>query len=282
MSTSVVRSCIANSTIKEMITNRKLLRTAISKEMFDVVKGWGVWLETVEITGVTICSKSLFTDLQTNYRETIRQQSVLFTMQIKDEIDAIKNKNSIEVAEKERENQEKERIYREKINLELKEGKEQFYRQKMEIEKERETLNVEAEIFRESENQALQKKFNELSSQRSLEEDKMWVKNNQEQQRITVELNKTSDIALDRSLESEKQQNDAANELKRLDMELEKEIMDKDMLTHEAMTLAKKCYAGKFIERTNITNMSNDDPSSAVLAGLLQKLDITKNAIAAE
>lgn len=51
-----------------MITNRKLLRDAIHKEMFDVVKGWGVWLETIEITGVTICSKATFADMQNNYR----------------------------------------------------------------------------------------------------------------------------------------------------------------------------------------------------------------------
>ena len=72
MSSAVVRSCIANSTIEEMITNRKLLRDAIYKEMFEVVKGWGVWLETIEITDVTICSQSLFKDLQTNYRESMR------------------------------------------------------------------------------------------------------------------------------------------------------------------------------------------------------------------
>ena len=39
MSSAVVRSCIANSTINEIITNRKLLRDAIHKEMFEVVKG---------------------------------------------------------------------------------------------------------------------------------------------------------------------------------------------------------------------------------------------------
>lgn len=72
MSTSVVRSCIANSTMMEMMRNRQLLREAIKKEMFEVVKGWGVWLETVEITNVTICSSSLFKDLQTNYRESMR------------------------------------------------------------------------------------------------------------------------------------------------------------------------------------------------------------------
>jgi len=40
--------------------------------MFDTVKSWGVWLETIEITGVEICSQSLFRDMQTNYRETMR------------------------------------------------------------------------------------------------------------------------------------------------------------------------------------------------------------------
>ena len=49
---AVVRGVIANSTIQEMMTNRDMLREAIRKEMFEVVKGWGVWLETIEITGV--------------------------------------------------------------------------------------------------------------------------------------------------------------------------------------------------------------------------------------
>ena len=39
-------------TANDSLTNRKLLRDAIHKEMFEVVKGWGVWLETIEITGV--------------------------------------------------------------------------------------------------------------------------------------------------------------------------------------------------------------------------------------
>lgn len=87
MSTSVVRSCIANSTMMEMMRNRELLRSAIKKEMTEVVKGWGVWLETVEITNVTICSNSLFKDLQTNFRESMRQEATLYQMQVKEEID---------------------------------------------------------------------------------------------------------------------------------------------------------------------------------------------------
>ena len=150
MSTAVVRSCIANSTIKEMITNRKLLREAINKEMVEVVKGWGVWLETVEITGVKICSGALFKDLQTNYRETMRQQSTLFTMQIKSEIDQVKSQNALEIQEKERDIDEKERIYVSKIDLEQKEAKEKYLLEKMDISKEKELINIEAELFKKN------------------------------------------------------------------------------------------------------------------------------------
>lgn len=30
--------------------------------------GWGIWLETVEITEVKICSTSLFEDMQAEYK----------------------------------------------------------------------------------------------------------------------------------------------------------------------------------------------------------------------
>lgn len=45
-----------------------MLRDAIRKEMQEVVRGWGVWLETVEITDVLISSSSLFKDMQTGFR----------------------------------------------------------------------------------------------------------------------------------------------------------------------------------------------------------------------
>ena len=44
----------------------------MQKDMFNVVKGWGVWVETFEVTEVQISSATLFKDLQTKYREEIR------------------------------------------------------------------------------------------------------------------------------------------------------------------------------------------------------------------
>jgi len=56
MASAIVRSAIANASINEMLKNREKLRETIRTDMTKVVKGWGVWLETVEITDVTIMS----------------------------------------------------------------------------------------------------------------------------------------------------------------------------------------------------------------------------------
>ena len=52
MANAIVRSAIANATINQMLRDRESLRAKIRKEMAEVVQGWGVWLETVEITDV--------------------------------------------------------------------------------------------------------------------------------------------------------------------------------------------------------------------------------------
>ena len=66
---SIIRHRVANSTIQEVISNREELRNKIRQSMQEVVQGWGVWLETVEITDVVILSTTLFEDLQTPFRQ---------------------------------------------------------------------------------------------------------------------------------------------------------------------------------------------------------------------
>ncbi len=58
--------------------------------MTKVVKGWGVWLETVEITDVTIMSVSLFKDLQANFRESKKRDAEVYSMKIESELAVIK------------------------------------------------------------------------------------------------------------------------------------------------------------------------------------------------
>jgi len=69
MAESVVRSQVAKISIEEAMTKREAIREAVRTAMQDVVKGWGVWIETVEVTDVRVMSKILFENLQTEFRE---------------------------------------------------------------------------------------------------------------------------------------------------------------------------------------------------------------------
>lgn len=87
MSSAIVRNIIANSTIDSVIKNRSALRDAIRAEIVDVAKGWGVWLETIEITDVKILSSNLFRDMQAKYREQNRKNAKIQTLTNQQEID---------------------------------------------------------------------------------------------------------------------------------------------------------------------------------------------------
>ena len=62
-------------------------------------------------------------------------------------------------------------------------------------------------------------------------------------------------------------------------MELEKTNTDQQMLKYETLKLAQRSFNGKYISSVNITTMPEDDPSTGVLAGLLNKYELTKKAI---
>jgi regulator of protease activity HflC (stomatin/prohibitin superfamily) len=73
MAVSIIRDRIANLTINDILKNRSKLRNGVKEEMQKIIHGWGIWLETCEVQDVKISSKSLFTNLQTEFREKSRQ-----------------------------------------------------------------------------------------------------------------------------------------------------------------------------------------------------------------
>lgn len=96
---------------------------------------------------------------------------------------------------------------------------------------------------------------------------------------MTDEVNKTADIELKRTLESQKILQNSENEIERLATALDKTNMDQDMLRYKAIELAKVCYGGRYFTSTTITSMPKDDPANAIIAGFLQKMQVQKNAI---
>ena len=65
--------------------------------MFETVKNWGVWCETVEITDVSISSGTLFKDMQTPHREQIRKEAEFYRMKTQSDIDVQGTKDKLEM-----------------------------------------------------------------------------------------------------------------------------------------------------------------------------------------
>lgn len=72
MAVSVIRDKVANLTINAILRDRNQLRDGIKANMQEMLTGWGMWLETIEISDVQIVSGSLFRNLQTEFREQMR------------------------------------------------------------------------------------------------------------------------------------------------------------------------------------------------------------------
>jgi len=147
MASAIVRSAIANSTIDQMLRNRQALRAQIRKEMFEVVKGWGVWLETIEITDVKISSGSLFKDLQANYRENMKKDAEVYRMKIESEIKVEKDKKATELDRLIQENSAVFKNYNEEISLQIKEQINLDDEKIMKLQQEKDKITLEYDIY---------------------------------------------------------------------------------------------------------------------------------------
>jgi len=86
MASAVIRNQIANKTMMEIMADRETLKELIVKELMPVTQGWGIWLETVEITDVKILSSSLFKNMQSEFREKQNFEATQKTLEVDQEI----------------------------------------------------------------------------------------------------------------------------------------------------------------------------------------------------
>jgi len=64
LATSTIRDAVSNMTITEVMTQREELKERVRKDITPIFRGWGMWLETVEILDVRVESRALFDDMQ--------------------------------------------------------------------------------------------------------------------------------------------------------------------------------------------------------------------------
>ena len=79
--------------------------------MNDIVNGWGVWLESVEITDVQIMSGGLFKNLQTSFREEQRMKAEKIAMKTENELREIRLNNDLVMNKKEQESKTAKAVF---------------------------------------------------------------------------------------------------------------------------------------------------------------------------
>jgi len=92
---SVLRHMISGCTIDEVMTNRHELRNKAREELLVLTKGWGVWIETVEISDVLIMSSQLFKQMQAEHRQKARLKSETITMKTELELEKKRRENQV-------------------------------------------------------------------------------------------------------------------------------------------------------------------------------------------
>ena len=79
--------------------NRNHLRDNIRNDLKDQFKGWGVWLESIEITEVTISSNRLFQDLQAEFRQDARLKAQKIELESAEKINTMQWESDLKSAQ---------------------------------------------------------------------------------------------------------------------------------------------------------------------------------------
>ena len=98
--------------------------------------------------------------------------------------------------------------------------------QKSNLIKEQEEITVAQKVFYAEESQLLKEKITEIDIRIDTERDRKTIEKETEEQRLTREKDQTVQIAIASKIEDDKIERDARNEMKMLEMEMEKNMVD--------------------------------------------------------
>mmetsp|Transcript_24916 Transcript_24916/g.50622 ORF Transcript_24916/g.50622 Transcript_24916/m.50622 type:complete len:385 (+) Transcript_24916:70-1224(+) len=131
---SIIRAQIANMDITDVVANREMMRDNVRKQASPLVQGWGVWMETIEVTDVKILSSSLFSNLQAKFREEMRSKAELLKMSNNKSIEEEKTKVSLEMNKLQVDSDNQKAQYRANEELKTQQNNEKLMQEKTRIQ----------------------------------------------------------------------------------------------------------------------------------------------------
>jgi hypothetical protein len=259
MCNSIVRDRVSNSTIDDILRNRQAIRNEIRKEMQTIVSGWGVWLESVEITDVKILSKSLFENLQIEFREEQRSRAEVIKMKTQSDLESRKIDQAIEQNRRMKEAETKKRMLSAQEDLKVLEEKQKLSERESEVNR----LKLEAEFKQQAYEAELNRQatLEGIARQEEIENREKNFKLMQEESEMAIaeaKMKRTSAVA------------SADREVERLDGEMKNKLLAAIDYRLAALQAAKEVYSNLNISELKMVNFDNAADDSIV--GLMSKL----------
>ncbi|MCY3412321.1 MAG: SPFH domain-containing protein [Candidatus Heimdallarchaeota archaeon] len=257
MAESIVRDQIANLEIRDVLTQRELVRDRVRSGIQSVVKGFGIWIETVEITDVYILSSSLFEDMQTPFRQKSLEEAEAIRRESNKNMEQARIKTELELSKQRSDSQTEENIYSKQKELEEEREEEKLFIERQKIEK--------AKIDHEKELELLRIKMdNELSLDRLQKGEELTLKEleleikREEQERIKIEQrNQSHDLEFYHKLELSKAENDQELEILTQKYKIEAKLSPQNLQKLIVETI-QEIYRELPIESVKIVNMGQN------------------------
>merc|ERR1712136_205579 len=93
---SVLRNIVSRKSLEEAMTQRQQMREDAKNQVLEITKGWGIWIETVEITDVRIMSKNLFKNMQAEFRSATKLKAEKIEMETSQELSVRRREFEVE------------------------------------------------------------------------------------------------------------------------------------------------------------------------------------------
>lgn len=225
MAVSIIRDRIANLTINDILKNRQKLRNGVKDEMQKLLTGWGIWLETCEIQDVKIASRSLFANLQMEFREKSRQEAEKISADTNNVMREEELVRSNEFSKITAESQTKASIFAAEQRLQVQKQEATLHEQRLKIEKKKAEAENKKKIRDAEMAIELAKKRIQLNGDNEVFRIKQNTAQEAQQQKLNQVRYETEQSALD---------NELAKTKKREDKEL--------LLTEKTLAIKEKGY----------------------------------------
>lgn len=275
MSGSIVRHRIANSTIEEILKQRDQVRTEIKDELNKIVNGWGVWLESVEITDVKILSGRLFKHLQTEYREDQRSKAQIIKLNTQNELNLKKMKQDQAKAKKDVLNNTLNAIYKAKEQLKIRQEEQKVLTKEQQIEKLKIESNNKLKKHKEKTNNDFLKYKRDLALKNNLKN----IQKNKELEKKKRQIQDLESQKLkanqDARMEVEKLNKESVRKLKEENAKLENEMRKGLTFKKQSLLASEKIFKKMRLTGMNIIQLGSEkgDPTLDFVKNVMDSIE---------